>query len=200
MVKAGPYAGPYSHCAVLVTPARSSALAQGQQLEEGQEIRTLSPGRVKLRFVDGSVVVIGDASTLRIERFRAAPNQPREAGFVLDAGLISQTVRPSAQGTWTVRTPSVVTAVRGTEFIVEVRSDKLTEVAVQSGAVAVEAAPDSTVRRLGRSRGYGQGEPPPLLLDQRNLGTTCTAEGVCEASRPWGADRLKAVTDRLAGV
>ena len=100
-----------------------------------------------------------------------------------------------------MRTPSVVTAVRGTEFIVDVRSDQQTEVAVQSGAVTVEPAPDSAVSRLGRSRGYaGQAGPPPVVLDRRNSGTTCSREGECQASRPWSPDKLKAVNDRLSGV
>jgi hypothetical protein len=185
----------------VVTAGRNEALTVGQALEEGQEIRSASPGRAKLRFIDGSVVVVGDGSSLRIERFRLAANQPREASFVLDTGLVSQTVRPSTKGSWTVRTPSVVTAVRGTEFIVDVRSDQQTEVAVQSGAVAVEPAPDSVANRLGRSRGFsGQSGPPQVVLDRRNSGTTCSREGDCEASRPWSPDKLRAVNDRLSGV
>ena len=76
----------------VVTAGRSVALSVGQALEEGQEIRSASPGRAKLRFIDGSVVVVGDGSSLRIERFRHAADQPREASLLLDAGPLSRTV------------------------------------------------------------------------------------------------------------
>ena len=194
--------------AVVVTDGRSGALAIGQRVDEGQEIRSMNPGRVKLRFVDGSVLVIGDASTLRIERFRpASGSTPRQAGFILDVGLISQTVAPSPLGAWTVRSSSVVTAVRGTQYLIEVRPDQTTEVSVQSGAVAVEATPVAQSRQEVRIRSMGgraATQPitpaPPVVLDRSNLGTSCTVDGECAPARPWGADRLRQVTDRLSGV
>lgn len=194
--------------AVVVADGRSGALAVGQQVDEGQEIRSMNPGRVKLRFVDGSVVVIGDASTLRIERFRpASGSTPRQAGFILDVGLISQTVAPSPLGAWTVRSSSVVTAVRGTQYLIEVRPDQTTEVSVQSGAVAVEATPAAQTRQEVRIRSMGGRAPtppiapaPPVVLNRSNLGTLCTADGECAPARPWGADRLRQVNDRLSGV
>lgn len=193
--------------AVLVSAGRTTALTAGTRVDEGQEIRSLNPGRVKLRFVDGSVVVIGDASSLRIETFRPpAGNAPRQAGFVLDTGLISQTVAPSALGSWTVRTSSVVTAVRGTQYLIEVKPDQTTEVSVQSGAVAVEPAPAARSRRdKVRSMG-GQAatlhEPPPdpVLLNRANASTACTVDGECTPARAWSADRLQQAADRLAGV
>ena len=194
--------------ALAVVDGRSSALAIGQKLDEGHEVRSLNPGRVKLRFVDGSVMVIGDASTLRIEKFRpASGGGSRIASFVLDLGLINQTVAPSTPGSWTVRTSSVVTAVRGTEYLIEVKADQSTEVSVRSGAVAVESTPSALARRRTRIRGMsGQPEmvgsdvPQPVLLDRSNAGTVCNAEGVCAAATPWGADRLQSITDRLSGV
>lgn len=191
--------------ALRVTQGRTSALALGQRLDEGDEVRSLSPGRVKLRFVDGSVMVVSDASALRIERFRGAAGAPRQASFVLDAGLISQTVAPSPAGSWTVRTSSVVTAVRGTQYVVEVRPDQTTDVAVQSGAVAVEPAPatrahQTRVRSMGGRAGPVPEGVTPLLLDRRNVGTRCMASGECISSRPWSAERLQELNDRLSGV
>lgn len=193
--------------AVLVSAGRTTALAVGTKVDEGQEIRSMDPGRVKLRFVDGSVVVVGDSSALRIERFRPpAGTTPRQAGFVLDTGLISQTVAPSALGSWTVRTSSVVTAVRGTQYLIEVKADQSTEVSVQSGAVAVEAAPAAR-SRLARVRSLsGQpvsaNEPPPdpVLLNRANATTACTADGECSPARPWSPERQQQAAERLSGV
>ncbi|GAP33808.1 FecR family protein [Piscinibacter sakaiensis] len=192
--------------AVVVADGKTQALAVGSALDEGQVVRSMNPGRVKLRFVDGSVMVIGDGSTLRIERFKpAAGGKPRQAGFVLDVGLISQTVAPSGAGSWTVRTSSVVTAVRGTQYLVEVRPDQSTDVSVQTGAVVVETAQEASERRRARLRGAGSQEmaidmrpPAPVTLDRANAGTNCNAEGECSGSRPWTPERLRAASERLA--
>jgi hypothetical protein len=194
--------------AVVVAQGRQTPLAVGQMLDEGQQVQSQAPGRVKLRFVDGSVMVIGDSSTLRIEKFRPPQGSAqRVANFALDVGLISQTVAPATPGSWTVRTSSVVTAVRGTEYLIEVKPDQRTEVSVRSGAVAVESTPAAQQRRRTRIRGMsGQPEaagtdlPQPVVLDRSNAGTTCNAEGVCDAAKPWSAERLQQINDRLSGV
>jgi hypothetical protein len=182
--------------ASLSVAGKTKPLKVGRQVEEGWEIRTAAPGRVKLRFSDGSVMVIGDGSRLRIEKFRPeAAGQPRQAGFMLDIGLISQVVTPSRDGQWSVRTPSAITAVRGTEYMVEVSRDLVTDVHVQTGAVTVEPA------RKVRMRGVPEGPAPePLLLDQQNLGASCNATGECQPTKALKEERIRALVDRLSGV
>lgn len=179
--------------AQVVTAGRTTSLRVGARIGEGSEIRTATPGRAKLRFIDGSVMVLGDASRLKIEKFRPETDgRPRNANFLLDVGLLSQTVAPSTDGRWSVRTPSAVTAVRGTEYVVEVTPDRVTDVHVRSGAVSVEP-----VRKI---RLRGEAAPPPMLLDRANLGTSCDAAGQCQASRVWKEERVRALLDRLDGV
>lgn len=123
--------------AVVVFEGNTTPLVIGSKLEQGAEVRTSPAGRVRLKFIDGSVLVVGDATTLRLDQFRIEEQgSARRASLSLDIGLISQTVSPGA-GSWTVRTPSAVAAVRGTEYIVEVRKDLITEVNVKSGLVEV---------------------------------------------------------------
>ncbi len=116
---------------------RVQPLRMGQRLVAGDEVRTAAKGRVRLRCADGSVLTVANQSQLRIERFDAAPGQPRWASFWLKLGLIGQTVSPSPGGRWQVRTPTAVTAVRGTAYLVEVRADQGTDVQVTEGEVAV---------------------------------------------------------------
>lgn len=179
--------------ASLVVDGVTRPLKLGGQVEPGWEIRTAKPGRVKLKFIDGSVMVIGDASRLKIERFQApAGGKGRDAGFFLDVGLVNQVVAPSPDGQWRMRTPSAVTAVRGTAFMVEVNPDKVTDVHIETGAVSVEP--------LRKFRTRGELDSPPLLLDQKYQGVSCDAKGRCSAPQSGQEARMRALHDRLSGV
>ena len=173
---------------------QGKALALGDKLEPGADIRTGEKGRVRLRFIDGSTVVVSDRSVFRIERFEAAPGKPREASLLLNLGLIGQKVTPSAQGSWTVRTPSAVTAVRGTEFMVEVGAELDTAVDVQEGKVEVESveAPDKP-----RAKGL---RPPPSLLLPTSAGLRCNRGGDCQTPKAFNPDRVQRNLERLSGV
>lgn len=179
--------------ASLVVDGVTKPLKLGGQVEPGWEIRTAKPGRVKLKFIDGSVMVIGDASRLKIERFQVpGGGKGRDAGFFLDVGLVNQVVAPAQDSQWRMRTPSAVTAVRGTEFMVEVNPDKITDVHVETGAVSVEP--------LRKFRTRGELDSPPLLLDQKYQGVSCDAKGRCSAPQSGQEDRVRALRDRLSGV
>jgi hypothetical protein len=175
--------------------AQARALAVGDRLEPGADVRTGDKGRVRLRFVDGSTVVIGDRSVFRIEAFEGARDgKPRQASLLLQLGLIGQTVSPSRGGSWTVRTPSAVTAVRGTEFMVEVGADLDTSVDVQEGKVEIESvdAPDKP-----RAKSLRQ---PPILLQPSSPAMVCRRGGDCVFAKSFNPDRLKLKLERLAGV
>ncbi len=174
--------------------ARSAGklLAKGDGLAEGAEIRTGAKGRVRLRCVDGSSLVLGDNSQLTLTRYAAAAGeQPRTVALWLEVGVMGQKVTPGgANGSWEVRTPSAVTAVRGTEFVVEVNAEQTTAVHVDTGEVAV----DSTAKTRSLKH------RPPAKLDAKTNGTQCTASAGCAEASAWTPDRVKALADRLAGV
>lgn len=166
------------------------ALAVGDKLEVGTTLRTGSTGRVRLKFTDGSVLVLADRSQLRIEAFSAPAGQSRAAEFLLETGLIGQRVTPSAGGSWKVRTPTAVTAVRGTEFSVEVGDDHKTAVHVKAGEVDVEPAGPQT---RGIKPRY------PVRLEKKLNGTQCDA-AQCVAAMAWTADRVARVEQRLGSL
>jgi len=189
--------------------AGTRSLRAGERLEPGAELRSGPQARVRLRFIDGSTLVLADRSQLRIERFVQGPGQPREAALLLQLGLIGQQVKPAAGGSWRVRTPTAVTAVRGTEFSVEVAGDLATAVHVSSGAVAVEplaAEPEpaiddgasapysSKAPALGKTR-----KPRPVLLQAARNGTRCDAQGQCSEAAAWSAERVQQIQQRLGG-
>lgn len=170
--------------------ADGTALAVGDKLDVGTTLRTGATGRVRLRFSDGSVVVLADKSQLRIEAFSAAPGQSRSAEFLLEVGLIGQRVSPSAGGSWRVRTPTAVTAVRGTEFSVEVGDDRATAVHVKTGEVDVEPAGPQT---RGIKPRY------PVRLEKKLNGTHCDASQ-CVAAVAWTADKVQRLEQRLGSL
>lgn len=166
------------------------ALAVGDKLDVGTTLRTGTAGRVRLKFSDGSVLVLADKSQLRIEAFSAGGAKPREAELLLELGLIGQRVNPSAGGSWKVRTPTAVTAVRGTEFSVEVGDDRATAVNVKTGEVDVEPAGAQT---RGIKPRY------PVRLAKTLNGTRCDANE-CTAPVAWSAQRLQRLDQRLGSL
>ena len=170
--------------------ADGKALVVGDKLDVGATLRTGATGRVRLKFVDGSVLVLADKSQLRIDAFSAAASQPRVAEFLLELGLIGQRVTPSASGSWKVRTPTAVTAVRGTEFSVEVGDDRVTAVHVKTGEVDVEPAAAQT---RGIKPRY------PVRLEKKLNGTHCNANE-CVASMAWSAEKVQRVEQRLGSL
>ena len=177
-------------------------LKRGQGLAVGATLRTGVQSRVRLRCVDGSSLVLADSSQLQIELFEPGPT--RRASFLLTMGLLGQKVQPAEQPSesrWQVRTPSAVTAVRGTEFMVEVARDKSTQVHVLSGVVAVEAQ-ESVETSSGAFESKGvktRGVHPPasVLLDASGASTRCGQSDGCQAASSSSAAELKKLRDRL---
>ncbi|TDP62289.1 FecR domain-containing protein [Roseateles toxinivorans] len=150
------------------------ALAVGDKLDSGAELRTGAQGRVRLRFVDGSTLVLSDASLLKIERFEQAPGRPRAVSLLLEMGLIGQKVTSAPGGNWQVRTPTAVN--------------------VQSGQVSVEAVPlGNATRALRPSRSR-------VVLESAQAGTRCSAVGGCSASSTWSPERVQRSQDGPSGV
>ena len=179
-------------------------LKKGQGLSVGAQLRTGPKSRLRLRCVDGSTLVLADNSQLLIELFEPGP--ARKASFMLGIGLLGQKVQPAEQPSesrWQVRTPSAVTAVRGTEFMVEVAKDQSTQVHVLSGVVAVESQgagdkPGGAYQSKDiKTRGIRA--PESVLLDAAGAGTHCAQAAGCSVAASASAAELKTLQDRLGG-
>jgi len=179
-------------------------LKAGQGLSVGAQLKTGPKSRLRLRCVDGSSLVLADNSQLQIELFEPGP--ARKASFLLSIGLLGQKVQPAAQPSesrWQVRTPSAVTAVRGTEFMVEVAKDQTTQVHVLTGVVAVESQePPEQPGGAFASKGIktrGIHPPESVLLDAAGASTRCGQAAGCSAAGNASASELKKLQDRLGG-
>lgn len=140
-------------------------LRPGQALPEGSEVKTADDGQAVLRLVDGTLLRLRGASTLRV----VPSNRVPAAGVVrsgsdLDAGRVEVQAEPAAAGKpgFRIRTPQGVLAVRGTEFRVQVEPGR-TRGEVVGGVVAVGDVP--VAAGLGSAiDAAGTVSPPRRLL------------------------------------
>jgi len=197
LAAASVWAEPACNVAAVAGEARSGSrpLAKGDALDVGAEIRTGAKGRVRLRCVDGSSLVLGDNTVLTLTEYKAAAGeQARVVSLWLEVGVMGQKVTPGGagdtKGSWEVHTPSAVTAVRGTEFVVEVNAEQTTAVHVDTGEVEVG----------GTAKTRSLKHRPPAKLDAKANGTQCTTTAGCTDASAWSPERVQALADRLAGV
>lgn len=192
LVTAAAGAAPCEVAALIGSAQRDGqALRVGSPLSPGDTVETAAGSRLRLRCSDGSSLVLAAGSRLRLDQFDIQTDGRRGAArFQLQLGLLGQQVSPG--GGWSVRTPSAVTAVRGTEFVVELFADQRTAVLMQSGAVEVSPL-------KAQARGGLIAALPLVALAVSGLATEC-GDGRCSAAAPWSAERVQATLDRLAGV
>jgi hypothetical protein len=96
-----------------------AALAEGESLYEGDQVRTLADSKAKLTFRDESIFTLASASTLTVTAQDAAATAPKSS-FSLLVGTVRAVVteKYSAPGAkFEMDTPTAVAAVHGTGFI-----------------------------------------------------------------------------------
>jgi hypothetical protein len=160
----------------------ASALARGALLYEGDRIRTAAGARLRLAFVDGTVVQLGESTDLVLDWFLHAPDAGTQNVLLrISSGIfraIVELVLP--QAAFEVQTTTAVASVRGTEWISEVTPEATATVALD-GQVALRsidpALPGEVV--------LGPGE-----------GTTVTADAPPTVPTVWGDARRNAFIER----
>lgn len=164
------------------------ALKVGDRVRPGDTLRTLDDARLRLRCPDGSSLVLAAGTTLKLEQYEQDPDaRRREARWSLQQGLIGQKV--NSGGGWQVRTPTAVTAVRGTEYTVEAQADGQTAVLMLQGAVDVQP--------LNRTRSL---VALPAVALAGLLGTDCVPDQGCKAGKRWAPERVQRTLERLGGL
>lgn len=130
--------------AVVVQPGKASGipLEEGSPVYTGDLIQTFAKSKVKILFQDDSVVVVGPQSQFQIdEHMFSAEKNERVATFKLLLGRIRVLVgrhATAAGSRFEVTTPTAVTGVRGTHFIIEVLDDNETNVFTIEGELLVD--------------------------------------------------------------
>lgn len=102
-------------------------------LGPGDELKTGRGSRVTLTFDDGSRVELGPNSSYALQDTKA-----EESSMTLTFGRLKAWVTKAAARRFSVRTPTAVCSVRGTEFGVDVNQDGRTSVELFTGLLGVQ--------------------------------------------------------------
>ncbi|HSA79719.1 MAG TPA: FecR family protein [Geminicoccaceae bacterium] len=156
----------------------------GTELFEGDSVRTAVGARLKLEFIDGSVVQLGESTDIALDWFLHAPEEQTQNVLLrASAGIfrvIAQLLLP--RSAFVVETPTAAASVRGTDWIVEATSGA-TAIVVLDGQVAV--------------RNVAAGVPGEVTL-QPGEGTTVEAGRAARPPSVWGDARRDSFIARTA--
>jgi hypothetical protein len=118
--------------------AKPETLAAHDPIYEKDVIQTEPAAKVKIGFDDGTQVTLAELSSLEIREFVVTPKpKTPNAFFVLAAGAFRAIVNNlSSRDAFKVQTPTAIAAVKGTDWMGEVKAGS-TGVAVLQGKVGV---------------------------------------------------------------
>jgi hypothetical protein len=139
-------------------------LEVGAEVYEGDRVRTDAGARLKLLFVDGTVVQLGERTDLVLDWFLYAPGANSQSALLrVSAGIfrvILELMLPRAA--FEVQTATAVASVRGTDWITEV-TPHATAIVALDGRVAVrniEPVAGEVVLGPGEGTTVNAGAPP----------------------------------------
>ncbi len=165
---------------VMMRGGADQPVVAGTAFQLRDQVRTGAKARLQIAFSDGSVVTLGENSTLSIDRFSGTPGASRNVALTVLSGIVDAVAAKSSEAKfdYQLRTPNSYSAVRGTHWIVAVESaisrffvvEGLVEVGTLSGSRTVVAAGDSVTV----SSESGLGAPQPIAPDVLNQLTDAT--------------------------
>lgn len=120
-------------------------LDQQRPLQPGEEIRTGADGYAEVMFDDGSRVNLHARTSFKLESEGAD-----ESSYRLSMGRIKSEIERLGNRRYSVRTPTAVAGVRGTEYLLEATEEGATSLTVLRGEVAFGPAgsePATLVRK-----------------------------------------------------
>lgn len=99
-------------------------------------LETVSDGRLDVRFIDDTRLIVGPGSQVRVDKFVFDPNPSAGAATLsMTRGVMRFVTGRMASQAYSVRTPTATLGVRGTDFVVAVDAAGATTVSVLDGEV-----------------------------------------------------------------
>ncbi len=135
------------------TPQGNKVGAPGTRIEIGDRIKTGPKGAAKIRFADGSKLIIGRSTEMEVRPPNdGVPTQDLIAGEI--RGIIRKPKLDDAAAKrgprFMVRTRSAVMGVRGTDFVYSVPEDKAAAVHTLQGTVEVASNEETIMEGKGQ--------------------------------------------------
>jgi hypothetical protein len=153
--------------------AAAVPLAVGAQLRQGAVVHTFAEARLKLALRDGSTLTLGADTTLKMDRIDAPPTAPERTAVLTQlTGFVRAVVAPLLPaGRFEIKTPSMVAAVRGTEWIQHCETGR-TEMFVVRGEVLASGVGAYADNRATLTQGQGvtfsdSAPPTPVAVWKR---------------------------------
>ncbi len=145
---------------IAVRGAGSTALTIGAAILRSDRIRTGADARVKIRFLDGTVVALGDNSDLAAAEYAVDDAGTRRSGVLsLIRGLFRATVTPGLPDSrFELETTTAIASVRGTDFMGQTSVEN-TGIFVIDGAVAVSSKAPAPIESVLLRAGEGTDVP-----------------------------------------
>jgi hypothetical protein len=113
-------------------------------VHEEDRIQTMAASKVKLMLIDDTVLTLGPESSLRLTEYVYIPPAQRQKSilqaFVGTFSIVVHKVLP--QGVFEVHTSNAVAAIRGTEWMVEVKPEATAVMVLEGQVVVRHARPD----------------------------------------------------------
>lgn len=149
----------------------SLPLVLGAAVQPGDVVKTGPGGRLKLHFIDGSTVALGESAELEIGGYTvSADPASRDALLELGQGTLHALAAKAGPGSrFEIRTALAYSAVRGTEWFVDAAPTE-TDVAVVTGRVGVGLAKISAESAVSIGRNAKIAVSTPGGQDDAQLG------------------------------
>jgi hypothetical protein len=154
--------------------------SMGTAVQLGDVIKTGPGARLRLRFVDGSILALGENTVLSVDLFAVdAANKSRTVVLTVLQGIVNAAAAKSGESKfdYQIKTANGYSAVRGTKWIVTFQQSLMT-VYVLNGIV-----------ELG-----GNGGKPPAMINAGQWGSV-DAAGSVSPVQPTTPEMLKPVLD-----
>jgi hypothetical protein len=131
----------------VVRAGAAIAASPGTAVRAGDHVRTGETGRARISFLDHSTLSVAESSTIVIDEHVFRPDEGAVRSVInLLGGKVRALVSDyygDPQASYEIETPTAVSGVRGTDFIVRFASaSHLTEIVGLSGRVAVNSVLD----------------------------------------------------------
>ncbi|MBK6684659.1 MAG: FecR domain-containing protein [Deltaproteobacteria bacterium] len=139
------------------------ALKIGQNLQEGDAVRTGEKGKLELKLADGSRLRLGPGSTITLNASHLGEGGSRQVSVSLWVGRLWAKVAKKVGGdsSFEVETHNAVAGVRGTSFAVLAQADLSSMVKVYTGTVGVRKGSSPASARNRKQ------VPGPSRIDQK---------------------------------
>jgi hypothetical protein len=157
--------------------------SMGTAVQLGDVIKTGAGARLRLRFTDGSILVLGENTKMSVDLFAVdATNKTRTVVLTVLEGIVNAAAAKSGENKfdYQIKTANGYSAVRGTRWIISFQQ-ALMNVYVLNGTVAMGV----------------EGGKQPVLVNAGQWGSV-DASGAVSPAQPTTPEMLKPVLDATA--